>query len=413
VDDFSGAGPAWPQLDLAACTLGTANGQYNIRMKIVGQYCVAAAPTGEMINGVYTVAAKNETPLEGSVYGLIFGANDPQGLNQFYVFWVDANAQAYAVQKQDNGTWSDLTVDNSDGDMWISSGNILPGASVNRLKVWRKGTEIRLSVNGVLLYQLFDNSFPDHGYTGVINWFAYGDAASANVSFDNFRIDRFTVVYRDDYSRPDSGWFVDTIDACQAAYADSRYRTATQPDNTCVFGAPVTGQFNGLFEVEARRGESFYQTAYGLIFGIEGNFDRFYAYLVIPDTQSYALARYDNGLWSALTENPLDGTAWLFSDRLNTGTGVNRLGVERDGPYINLYANDAWLVDVVDFFPLTGNGFGVINSSSQFDTATADFDSYTVTAWEPSEPLVRAAGPGQGASQSIPLPDFLKPPAEQ
>ncbi|RIK38928.1 MAG: hypothetical protein DCC55_19655 [Chloroflexi bacterium] len=382
-------------------------------MKMQQTYCVSAAPAAAVVNGTYQVLARKESANDGSVYGLFFGADDPQQLSQFYVFWVDPANQSYAVQKLDQGVWTALTQNPVTGNMWLGSTAIAGGANSNLLKVRRQGDEIRLYVNGVFIDRLFDNSFPQNGVAGIANWFGY-DTSTATARFDDFRIDRFTVVYADDYSRPDSGWFVGTQEVCQASYLNGLYRTATQPDYVCVYGAPAPGQANGLFSVEVNRGETFYQTAYGLIFAIEGNFDRFYAFLVIPDSQSYAAARYDNGAWTGLTNNPVYNDAWLFSDQINPSTAVNRLAAERDGPSITLFANDANLGTVFDLspFPLSGSGFGVINWSSQYETAIADFDRYQVTAWEPGETGVIVASSPEGVLRSLPLPPFLNPPDE-
>lgn len=412
-DNFGDPNSGWARLSLNQCDLDYTSGHYTIAMKTQESYCVSAAPADAVVDGTYQVVARKESANDGSVYGLFFGADDPQQFNQFYVFWVDPASTSYAVQKRDGGVWTALTQNPANGGMWLSNSTIAGGANTNLLKVRRQGNEIRLYVNGVLIDRLFDNSFPQNGVAGIANWYGYPNTSTATARFDDFRIDRFTVVYADDYSRADSGWFTGTQDVCQANYLNGIYRTATQADYVCVYGAPAPGQANGLFSVEVSRGDTFYQTAYGLIFAIEGEFARFYAYLVIPDSQSYAVARYDHGVWTRITNNPVYNDAWLFSDQINPSTAVNRLAAERDGHMITLYVNDSPLGTVFDFspFPLSGSGFGVINWSSQFETAIADFDRYQVTAWEPGEAGVVAASPVEGALRSLSLPAFLEPPA--
>ena len=327
---------------------------------------------------------------------------------------MDAAEGAYAVQKRDGNTWTDLTNDGF-GGAWIFSPVISQGQATNVLKARRLGDEIRVYVNGVLLNQLFDNSFAQNGYAGVANWYAYAAAATARARFDDFRMDRFEVVYADDYTRNDSGWYVDSEQVCQAGYVNGLYRTAARPNYVCVYGAPSSGQANGMFEVQVNRGDTFYQTAYGLIFAIEGAFNRFYTFLIIPDTQNYALARYDHGLWTGITFDPVDGDAWLRSEKINPSTAINKLGAERDGLFIRLYVNDEFLGQFLDnslLPPLTGAGFGVINWSSQFEMAIADFDRYRVTTWEPGESGLLAAGVAPSISRPLTLPDFLAPPSE-
>jgi len=51
--------------------------------------------------------------------------------------------------------------------------------------------------------------------------------------------------------------------------------------------------------------------------------------------------------------------------------------------------------------------FGLLNWSSQYDSAIADFDNYSLTAWEPGgTALVQATSVGTAASHGLPrLPD--------
>ncbi|MFN8492306.1 MAG: hypothetical protein U0350_32195 [Caldilineaceae bacterium] len=409
-DDFSDVNSGWGSATSADCTEGYANGAYRITMLTVTQVCWVAAPADAQINGTYQVSVAKQKSSDGSIYGLMFGADSQNNTSQFYVYWVNPKAQLYALAKYDNGTWTDLTYDPSDGDAWFATNAINTGAGVNVLKVRRNGDEIRLYVNGVLLRLVHDNSFPQNGYTGLINWFFYNTSTQAVANFDDFKVNRFTVVYQDDYSRADSGWFTGSIQICQADYGDGEYRTATQPDYFCVYRAPANGQANGQFEVQVHRDDTFYQTAYGLIFAEDGNFNSFYAYLIIPDTQSYALAKYDSNTgWTALTQDPVDGSAWLFSDAINASTATNQMSVERDGVLISLYANGQHLDDLVDNTPLTGAYFGLINWSSQYDSALANFDNYQLTAWESGEPAQVKAAAMRGGSKAFTLPPQLAP----
>jgi hypothetical protein len=410
-DDFSDLNSGWERSSTAECTQDYANGRYRIDAQIGNQVCLAAAPAGAHRNGAYEVSVSKNNANDGSIYGLVFGLNNAQNSTQFYVYWVDPESQQYTLQKYDNGNWSFLTVDNNNSPGWVPTTAIRTGNATNVLRVRRQGDDIRLYVNGRLQYWLADNSFSANGLVGVANWFFYN--ANAAVSrFDDFRIDHFTVVFSDDFTRPESGWFTGEIDTCQATYRLGRYRTATQPDSICVYSSPAGPQANGFFEVEVERAETFYQTAYGLLFGDNGNFSQFYAFLVIPDTQSYALAKFDgaNG-WTALLWDAVDNDAWLPSDLINPSTALNRLGAERDGPLIRVYVNGQFLNQALDFSPLAGNVYGVINWSSQYDTAIADFDNYELTTWEPGE-AVSAASVPMRPPQALPVPDWLQPPGE-
>jgi photosystem II stability/assembly factor-like uncharacterized protein len=406
-DDFSDSGSGWANLELATCAFDYVNGRYDVAVSAFGEVCLASAPAPMAGDGAIQVTARKSNADDQSIYGLLFGLDSAANPTQFYVFWVDALAQAYLIQQYENGVYTNLIAD------WRESAVINAGAGANVLKVRRRGAEIRVYANGVLLDQVSDNAFSANDQVGVVNWFGYeGEAVTA--TFDDFRIDRFAVVYADEYESEASGWFVGDTESCQASYLNGVYRTSTQPDFLCLYRSPAGAQPNGLFEVQVQREPTFYQTAYGLIFGEDGAFDHFYAYLVIPDTQNYALARFDpvNG-WLALTWGPVDNDAWLLSDQIAPSTAINRLGAERDGALIRLFINGEFLDQRIDLAPLSTGYFGVINWSSQFDTAIADFDQYQLTTWEPGVNLVGAAGATPGASKQLPLPDLLAPPPSE
>jgi photosystem II stability/assembly factor-like uncharacterized protein len=414
-DDFGNPNSGWDRATLTECSLDYGAGKYLISMQQTNAFCLSTAPAPAQPDGTIEVLASKNGAGDGSIYGLVFGVDDDENPTRFYAYWVDTNVDVtqpaffyprYAVQKYDNGTWTYLTVDADEGDPWVDSLALNADATANLLRVRRLGDEIRLYANGVLLDRIVDNSFAGNDFAGVINWSAWG--ANAIASFDNFQIHRFAVVYADDFGRADSGWYVDGLDICQAGYVDAHYRTATQANYACFYGAPAPGQPNGRFEVEVNRGPTFYQTAYGLLFAIGGNFDTFYAFLVIPDTQNYALARFEQGTWVALSFDPADLDAWLASNQINPGTAVNKLAAQRDGQAIDLYVNDVLLNSFFDANPLPGSGFGLINWASQYETAMADFDNYRVTAWEPGEVVV-AAAPIGGVSRAVALPEFLVP----
>ena len=79
-----------------------------------------------------------------------------------------------------------------------------------------------------------------------------------------------------------------------------------------------------------------------------------------------------------------------------------RLGLE-----VSLIAQG--LDDLVDDTPLTGAYFGLINWSSQYDSALANFDNYALTAWEPGEAVQVKAATARGGSKAFTLPPQLAP----
>lgn len=406
-DDFSNPNNGWQAGTGSACAARYVdnNGDSQVDLYVVevlqsNQLCIGPAPVQAPANGVYQVTAFKDTAVDGSVYGLVFGldAQNITASSQFYTFWVDPFDQTFALEKYDGGTHSYLTGDASSG--FVFSDWIAADADANQLRVRREGSRIDLFVNDAYLTTVDDSAFANHLYVGVANWAPYNNATSAASGFDDFIINGFETVYADNYSDDSSGWAVGDITICQAAYSAGEYRTATQADYFCMFRSPAAAQRNGRFEATVRREESFYQAAYGIIVGEDGNFGNFYALLIIPDTRSYALVKYLDGEgWFGLTWNEADNTAWLYDEAVNAGLTANHLLVERDGDLFRIFVNGQFLGGYVDDDPLSTGYYGLINWASQFEQALADFDNFKVVAWD-------AGGDGgqQVAVQSVAQP---------
>jgi hypothetical protein len=333
------------------------------------------------VDGLFEGKANKASAGDGSIYGLVFGLNSKTAFSQFYVFWVDANDGTYFLQRYQSGSWTNLTTVGA-------SAAIARDAAENRLKVRRDAELIHLYVNDVFLTTVTDNSFPTNGFFGVANW-AYYSAVSAIAYFDDFKVNAPTLILADNFSNPNSGWPVGVAGACQASYSGGEYVTATQAGYSCVYRAPGGRLPSGLFEATARRQESVYPSAYGLMFGEDGSFSLLYVFWVNPDSQEYVLARWD-GTWAALTWDEEHNDAWTDSPAINPGTGSNQLRVKQDGGLISLWVNNQFLESVaVTSFP--GGRFGVANWASNYAPGISYFDDFRVTAWEAPTVSAQAA----------------------
>ena len=374
-DDFADPTSGWRAGVEDGCEFGYVSGVYAIGVSQVNRICLEVAPVSPLANGVVEVQVAKSDVQDGSVYGVVFGIDDNAAPQQLYVFWVDPASQAYLLQKYANNSWTNLT------DVETSP-IIQPGSARNVLKVRQQGDQITVYVNNLDVATIRDASLPERGYVGVTVW-AYYTAPTAITYFDNFKITVPTVVLEDDFSNAVSGWPQSTTDVCQAAYQLGEYVTTTQPEWACVFRAPVGPSPNGSFEVQARREADRYPGAYGLVFGEDGTFSSLYAFLVVPDTQEYALALYAQGGWAGLTTDPEDGDVWLASDAIRPGIGTNTLKAVRDGSTIHLLVNDTYLTSVQDVTLLNNAGFfGVINWPSTYAPGTVYFDNFRFIAWD-------------------------------
>ncbi len=419
-EDFSDTGSGWFSGTGQDCafsydktagsgTKGNLRDVYTISVLTFNEICMAAAPADAQGDGSYQVDAVSNDPSDGSIYGLMFGLDNPNdvgGNSQFYVFWVNPAGQQYALQKFDRGTWTDLSGDANGA--FVSSTAILNGGRVNRLKVRRIGSEILLFVNGIALDLIVDNSFPNNGYVGLANWAAF-NTPTAKASLDNFQINRFGTIYQDDYSQDNSGWLIDTSSICQAAYQGGTYLTATTADFLCLYRSPAAAQRNGTFAAEMHRTPSFYETAYGIMLGEDGNFGDYYVFVVAPDSQTFALLKYIDGSgWFGITWDSIFNTAWLYSDKIKSGDSINSLMIERDENLFRLWINGTFHGAYTDAAPLPAGYFGVVNWASPFENSIADFDNFSVVAWEPGGVAVSAASVEMGPAQPNALPNEIR-----
>lgn len=385
-DDFANANSGWEVGANANCSASYANvngGIYRIASLTLNQICISPAPQQAPANGSYAVRASKESTGDGSVYGLVFGLDSPTISNnsQFYLFYVDPADQTYALYYQNRGSTGYLTGDANSGFVFNSA--IVPDSGSNELRVRREGGRIDLFVNERYLATINDNTFAGNRHVGVANWRLYSGVSTAAADFDDFTVNAIGTVYQENYGDVGSGWAVGDISICQAAYGGGVYRTASRPDFFCWFISPSAPQQNGRFRATMRREPGFYPLAYGVVAGFAEDSSAFYALLVIPDEQRYALAKYIEGeSWYGITWNEIDQTAWLYSDVINGGTFENDLELERDGDLLRIYINGRALGGYRDDAPLAGGYYGLINWASQFEAALADFDNYRVNTWD-------------------------------
>jgi hypothetical protein len=403
-DGFADSDSGWPTGAGGNCAASYVNNIYAIEVFAQEYICISDAPVAPQGDGVIEVVASSN---DRSVYGLVFGLDNRNigAATRFYLFWVDPTARQYALQRFD-GSYTYLTNPAQGG--FVTNDAVLDGTSANVLRVRREGANISLFVNGVFLTRIEDNSLTD-GFVGLANWSAYA-TPYAGAGFDNFTVNEIKVVYTDNFSLPDSGWFAGSLDVCQANYDNGLYFTAARADYICYFRAPSGPQPNGRFTIQADRTSAFYPPAYGLYFGEDGTFSSTYAYFVQPDTQSYSLAKFISGLgWFGITWDESRNSSWLNSSAIRSN-GNNELTAERDGNLLRIWINGEHLGDFNDPSPLVGGYFGVITLASQFEEALTRYDNYSLTAWERPPLMVDAAATSAGVpAVGMPMPEITQP----
>lgn len=184
-------------------------------------------------------------------------------------------------------------------------------------------------------------------------------------------------VFFDDFGNPASGWRTGTAGACQSGYVGGEFGVAvTAYNQVCLYPAPTGAHMAGVYEVKAHKLGLFDGSVPGLMFGLNDKSapSQFYVFWVDPADQTYLLQKYQDRVWTNLTDV---GTSLA----INIGSLTNTLKARRDAALIHLYVNDAYLTTVSDdSFP--ANGYvGVANwAAYNAASALADFDDFKVTA---------------------------------
>ncbi len=396
-DHFDNADNGWFEGTLGNCSADVTGGQYV--MIAANDTCWDTADAGAtLITGTFEVKV---TSTGSGVYGLVLGSNAAE--SRFYVLKIDTLYQAYSLQFYDGstftGSWQSSTAINTTGT------NIL---KVRRGSIAGEST-FTLYVNGQYLAAYLDSDTSPGEYFGVLVADPYS-TGGFTAYFDDYAVTQPTVIYEHDFSDPTNGWPTGSTagNSCSFSYYGGEYRIDAAADYACL--AYKGEAKNSVYEVSSRRGTvegSYSYTAlYGLLFGIDDYFSRFYAVWIEPDGQQVAAYKYISPTWYYM------GDGWVTISGTNVispGLGVNRLRVEQDGPYIAVQINghyvdmtpsstvgsDYYIFDpTYNTYPPLGHHFGLISVASPSSSVTTFHDDYRVVGWQTMEmSLPNGVGP--------------------
>jgi hypothetical protein len=198
--------------------------------------------------------------------------------------------------------------------------------------------------------------------------------------------------FYDDFSDPSSGWYTGENNEGKFEYLNGEYSVLVKPENYYwLLGAPTCDQLSYTVEVDARWAGNT-GASYGLIFAIQGNYERFYSLEVNSDFQEFALYRYESENWSTI--NP-----WSYSPAIHPGAETNHIKVTYiDGkiiPEINGTSLGQWSLYLTE--GASGSGL-IVSSYSDLEEAEARFDNYAMT-WLGSTVSASAAGAEEAGFQ--------------
>lgn len=201
---------------------------------------------------------------------------------------------------------------------------------------------------------------------------AYEYDGEFHITFLPMCMNNYCAPFYDDFNNPNSGWYVGDNNFVRSEYLNGEYRILTkQSGYVYVFSAPSCAREYYASAVDVRWAEN-RGAEYGLLMGINSNFDEYYMFLVSADYQDYGLIKHTPGGWQTIV-------AFTPNGNIHAGNNSNHLeAVYVDGNMtlsVNGTLLGTWFVGYANAPTWTG-----IVAHPYDDVATADarFDNFSV-----------------------------------
>ena len=174
----------------------------------------------------------------------------------------------------------------------------------------------------------------------------------------------YVIVYSDDFSDSDSGWYEGYSDSdhCYSYYNSGRYRVnLDSSDRDCWRPAPSAAERTyGSFEVAAYLSEGSGNIAYGIYSNGQGG-DYYYLFRVWPNNSCSSGGDWELYRRSSLVSNGSCNSA-INRGSSSSATNILKITHTSDGN-ISVYANNTLLGTYADSSQLTGAGAGLFARS--------------------------------------------------
>jgi len=177
-DDFSDPSSGWADIDDADSVTGYSNDSYRIMVKLTDWY-FWSTPGKNFSDVIIEVDATKIGGPDENEFGVICRYKDD---NNFYILSIGSDGY-YGVSKFLEGEWFLVGMD----QLLYNDNVINTGNTINHLKVTCKDENLTLEVNGEILVDVKDSSFPD-GDVGLIA--SSFDEPGVDILFDNFIVSR-------------------------------------------------------------------------------------------------------------------------------------------------------------------------------------------------------------------------------
>lgn len=178
------------------------------------------------------------------------------------------------------------------------------------------------------------------------------------------------LIFKDDFSDPESGWQQVADPRGETSYADGMYRILVNQPNMDIWAAPHLAMADVIIEVDALKIGGDRDNRFGIICRLTGS-DSFYAFFISSDGY-YGIGKFKSGLYTLL-----GASALKLSDSIRLGSEVNHLRAACIGEKLTLYVDGDRLAQVSDD-ELTSGDAGLI--AGTYDDAGVDirFDNFSL-----------------------------------
>lgn len=192
----------------------------------------------------------------------------------------------------------------------------------------------------------------------------------------------------DDFSDPSSGWYTGEDSEGKFEYVNGEYSVLVKPENYYwLLGAPACDQLSYTAEVDVRWAGNT-GASYGLIFAIQGDFEKLYSFEVNSDYQEWILYSYESGTWidQFYSSSPAIHPGWE-TNHLKIYYVVDAIlpvqsGIVLAQDKVVLEVNGTIVQEVyvtsVGSDNKTGSGL-IVGSYSDLEEAEARFDNFAMT----------------------------------
>lgn len=222
-----------------------------------------------------------------------------------------------------------------------------------------------------------------------------------NLNFLPLTMKNYCGSFFDAFSNSSSGWYVGDDAYVRSEYLNGEFRILTkQPGYVFVYSAPSCAREYYASAVDVRWTEN-RGAEYGLLMGINANFDEYYLFLVSADFQDYGLLKRVPGGWQTIVD-------FTPSTSIHTGGNSNKLeAIYLDGNMIlmvNGTTLGTWFVGYANAPTWTGI---FVHPYNNVATADARFDNFSVETQRSTLHVKKISSPIENEAQVIDLKQSL------